>query len=93
MDTRELRCFPPEDQAFAAAVESCIADLEREGMRVLAIGPALQRTLRFQYPGAVVIHQQPLAAARPTVERWYAYRDGHPEAHRPEDRGALSEVG
>ena len=82
MAVHELRCFPPEDEAFAAAVESCIADLEQEGMRGHAIGPALQRTLRFQYPGAVVVHQQPLAAARRTVERWYAYRDGHP-SHDP----------
>jgi hypothetical protein len=70
------RCFPADDEAFAAFVAVCEAGLVE--------GPwdqptLLERRLRARYPEAVVRPQSDLAVTR-NDRIWYVYRDGRPLA-------------
>lgn len=78
--SRVIRVLPTADAAFAAFVASCEAGLsppERDDPR------ALERCLRRWHPRAVVRAQSSLASFG-GPSGWYAYRDGHPAAPRPD---------
>jgi hypothetical protein len=78
MEGRVLRSFPPEDEAFVAAVETAASELDRLGFSTAGFGSSLQGALRFMYPDVVVVERDPLAALGLVRELWYVYRDGHP---------------
>jgi len=78
MEARQLRCFPPEDEAFCAAVRRCagaFGDLASPGA---AFGDYLRSALLSAYPGVIVVEQDPLASFDPERPLFYVYRDGVP---------------
>jgi hypothetical protein len=86
MEQRRLCCFPPEDLAFCAAVESCAAEFGHSaGDPPTAFARYLRSALRYQYPGVVVIEQHPLARLDGGPPVVYVYRDGHLSHERPRD--------
>jgi hypothetical protein len=78
MEERRLRCFPPEDEAFCAAVAACAKELEFVGVNRRTVAQSLQQAVRFMYPDVLVVAQNELAADWPGREIWYVYRDGRP---------------
>jgi hypothetical protein len=78
---RELRCFPHDDPAFAAAVSQAFAVVER----IPGLDGDEERFLRLvkvalgpEYPDARFVRQEPLVAWPDGTETWSAYRDGRP---------------
>ena len=78
MEERRLRCFPPEDEAFCAAVHSCAAAFGELASPGAAFGDYLRSALLLMYPGVVVVEQDPLASFDPSRPLFYVYRDGIP---------------
>ncbi len=68
----ELRCFPSDDAAFAAFVDTTLAG-SAEPERT---PETLERRLRGMYPHARVREQSPLGTLSPGYVIWYVFRDG-----------------
>ena len=68
----ELQCFPRDDPAFRAEVESLAFSIEGSAGASLVLEAALRRT----YPGARVAVRDRLADLAPGPSTWYVYRDG-----------------
>jgi hypothetical protein len=71
-DGIELRCFPSDDAAFAAFVDTALA-----GSAEAELTPAtLERRLRPAHPHARVREQSALGTLSPGYVIWYVFRDG-----------------
>jgi hypothetical protein len=67
----QTHCFPSDDDAFAARVQTCLDGSSGEG----PFPAAIQALLRETHPLAVVTARHPLGGIDDT-RVWYAFRDG-----------------
>jgi hypothetical protein len=76
-----IRCFPADDEVFAAAVAEAAAEFDSpdvQGHSALRNDPArsVEQLLRRTYPRARVVRMDDLAAIDPDTVELYAFRDG-----------------
>ena len=72
-----LRCFPKEDDLFAAVCERVLLEACRLKLPPRLMLEHILKSVRHQYPSARIQPRHPMAA--PPDDRlrvWYCYRDG-----------------